>query len=421
MEDATGQQPSPSKKPRTSSDPDAAPSERERGSMEPESFKDLGGDSDEFKNLPKIKHEEAEELLKKQGIWGEQKTSIDPEDIDRARRAISAPTASKASDVNDGFVETSKKEAEHGGLRKLPELQDFLDNRPQIERTSPTFALANQKHGPNSGFCHDDGRKDPMYWFKLQHMSFRSPNVSFEHPTQKYCTTERRLRDCMKKLDPVYEHRLAKGKIIFDAGDVRSTIDDDLLEKSSKCAQRAASLKSELLGMLGDVQGTRSNLQNALLHYFLSCGISKEEIGELVLDDAAAQRAQETHDRDRTDGHIYTSKTSLGFLTVNLGNFARGHKNTMPAVYQEFFTTLDDAGVGPMLQSLAHSRSHLILLSEASELTDSEVAYLGDNGWLVHQNNAKDLAVATSLVHTSTRLRVPTTRCRPISSCPCFT
>ena len=46
-----------------------------------------------------------------------------------------------------------------------------------------------------------------------------------------------------------------------------------------------------------------------------------------------------------------------------------------------------------MVQSLARSRSHVILLNEASELTDDEVAYLGDNGWFVHQNNAKDLAV----------------------------
>ena len=46
-----------------------------------------------------------------------------------------------------------------------------------------------------------------------------------------------------------------------------------------------------------------------------------------------------------------------------------------------------------MVQSLARSRSHLILLNEASELIDDEIAYLRDKGWLVHQNYAKDLAV----------------------------
>ena len=54
MEEALGQEPSPSKKPRTSSDSAAASFEREGGSMEPGSCKDLGGDGDDFKNLPKI-------------------------------------------------------------------------------------------------------------------------------------------------------------------------------------------------------------------------------------------------------------------------------------------------------------------------------------------------------------------------------
>ena len=249
--------------------------------------------------------------------------------------------------------------------------------------------------------------------------------MSFVHPSQKYGTTEKKLWDCLKRLDPVYENRVPKGKIIFDAGDVRSTIDDDLLEKSSTFAPKADSLRQELLGKLGVVQGTRSNLQSALLHYFLSCGIYKEEVGELILDDTVANKAMELRERDRTDeGHNCTSKTSLGFVAVNLGNFVRGRKYTLPAVYAGFFDEPDSAGVGPMAQSLARSRSHLILLNEASELLDSEIAYLGDNGWLAHQNNAKTLQlwfVATSLGHTSTRLQVPTTGTRPISTCPCPT
>ena len=248
-------------------------------------------------------------------------------------------------------------------------------------------------------------------------MIFRDPNVPLQHPVQKYGCTERLLWDCMKRLDPVYMNRVPKGKIIFDAGDVRSTIDDNLLEKSSTAAQRADSLRQELLGKLEDVRGTRSNLQNAswrrvrpqlkeptasgrsywgsskmfevpavtcgkaLLHYFLSCGINKEEVGEIILDDAVATRAMELRERDRADdGHIYTSKNSLGFLTVSLGNFVRGRKNIFPAVYAALIDERDSAGVGPMVQSLARSRSHLILLNEASQLLDSEIAYLGDNG-----------------------------------------
>ena len=78
---------------------------------------------------------------------------------------------------------------------------------------------------------------------------------------------------------------------------------------------------------------------------------------------------------------------------MNLGNFVRDRKNTLPKVYAGFIDELDDSGVGPMVKSLARSKSHLILLNEASELLDSEVAYLVQEGWLVHQNNAKDLAI----------------------------
>ena len=79
-----------------------------------------------------------------------------------------------------------------------------------------------------------------------------------------------------------------------------------------------------------------------MLHYFLSCGINKEEVGELILDDAVATRAMELGERDLTDdGHIYTSKNSLGFLTVNLGDFVRGRKNTLPAVYAAFIDERD--------------------------------------------------------------------------------
>ena len=70
----------------------------------------------------------------------------------------------------------------------------------------------------------------------------------------------------------------------------------------------------------------------------------------------------------------------------------RERKNTLPAVYAEFIDERDDADVGPMVKPLARSRSHLILLNEASQLVDSEIAYLGDNRWLV-QNNAKDRAI----------------------------
>ena len=112
----------------------------------------------------------------------------------------------------------------------------------------------------------------------------------------------------------------------------------------------------------------------------------KEEIGELTLDHPEVEKAIQHRERDQTTfGHVYTSKIGLGYLTVNLGNFVRGRKNTLPKVYAGIVDELDDSGVGPMVKSLlARSKSHLILLNEASELLDSEVAYLVQEGWLVH-------------------------------------
>ena len=387
-------QSAPFKKPRTSADPPTTEVKEESGSVDPESFVGLGEDQNVFDNLPKISEEEVQEAMRKQGVWGKQSTHVDPKDIDMARTFSSAPDASRASEINDEFVATSKKGEEQLDIRSLEEFKTFMEKKNQtLERSSPTFALANQKHGPNTGFYHDGGRTDPIYWFKLQHMIFRDTRTSMKHPTQKYGCSEMQLWNQIKRLPP-YEVRVSKGKIIFDAGDVRSTVDDVLLERSSNAAEKAANLRRELLEKLESVRGTRGTLQNSLLHHFLSCGIDKEEIGELTLDHPEIEKTIHHRERDQTTfGHVYTSKIGLGYLTVNLGNFVRGRKNTLPKVYAGVVDELDDSGVGPMVKSLARSKSHLILLNEATELLDSEVAYLVQEGWLVHQNNAKDLAI----------------------------
>ena len=144
-----------------------------------------------------------------------------------------------------------------------------------------------------------------------------------------------------------------RARSIFDAGDVRSTVDDVLLERSSNAAEKAANLRRELLEKLESVRGTRGTLQNSLLHHFLSCGIDKEEIGELTLDHSEVEKTIHHRERDQTTfGHVYTSKIGLGYLTVNGGNFVRGRKNTLPKVYAGVVDELDDSGVGPMVKSL---------------------------------------------------------------------
>ena len=222
----------------------------------------------------------------------------------------------------------------------------------------------------------------------------RDPNAPFTHPTQKYGNSERLLWDCMQRMEPVYENRVSKGKTIFDAGDVRSTIDNDLLEKSSICAQKADSLRQESWksSEMFEVPAVTCKMRC----FTTSCRMasakrkSASSFSKMLWPTGPwnSERGIEL-----MKGTFTHRRLHLDFLTVNLGNFVRGRKHTLPAVYAGFLDERDSAGVGPMVQSLARSRSHLIFLNEASELIDSEIAYLGDNGWLVHQNNAKDLAI----------------------------
>ena len=77
------------------------------------------------------------------------------------KKATSTPSAWKSSDVNNEFFDTAKKEAEDGDLKKLDEYQEFLANGQRMKRNSPTFALASQRHGPNTGFYHNNVGKIP--------------------------------------------------------------------------------------------------------------------------------------------------------------------------------------------------------------------------------------------------------------------
>ena len=86
-----------------------------------------------------ISDEDVQEAMKKQGIWGDQSTHIDPQDLDLARKASSAPDASKATEMNDDFVSTSKRESEELDLKKLDEYKVFLEQNRPVERSSTTL------------------------------------------------------------------------------------------------------------------------------------------------------------------------------------------------------------------------------------------------------------------------------------------
>ena len=191
----------------------------------------------------------------------------------------------------------------------------------------------------------------------------------------------------MAKMDLVYMGRKSKNDIVFRAGDLRSTYDEELLEKSSDAGLRVERARKKLYEKLLSEGGTREQLQNAMLHYFLACKITAEEAGDLILEDEKAYR--KANEDIRQDGPpVYTSKDSLSILTVNLGNFIRGRKKTVPAKYAQLVDKKDDSGVGPLVKSFARSKSHIICLLEASTLDIEEVAYLVRHGWCMQSNKA---------------------------------
>ena len=107
--------------------------------------------------------------------------------------------------------------------------------------------------------------------------------------------------------------------------------------------------------------GTREQLQNAMLHYFLACKISVDEVGDIILEDEQALFKEEAAiNADCPPTYIF--KESLSVLAVNLLNLIRGRKNTVP-----------EHGIGPLVTNLARSKGHVILLLESSNLELHEV------------------------------------------------
>ena len=176
MDDAHAQS-APLKKPRTSADPPATTVKEESGSVDPESFVGLGEDQNAFDNLPKISEEEVQEAMKKQGVWGEQSTYVDPKDMDMARNISSAPDASKASEINDEFVAKSKKGEEELEIKNLDEFKTFLEERNQtLERSSPTFALTGEPEAWTKYWLLS------RRWSKRSHLLVQAPT----HDLQRY-------------------------------------------------------------------------------------------------------------------------------------------------------------------------------------------------------------------------------------------
>ena len=102
----------------------------------------------------------------------------------------------------------------------------------QEERGSPLRLLVEQQNGyATSGLYHTGIRDDPIQSFKVQHMVWRVQADA--HPQQKYYLKEEHMFGYMCQMNPIYERRPSRNQVIFHSGDIRSTLNDSLMEKAS--------------------------------------------------------------------------------------------------------------------------------------------------------------------------------------------
>ena len=192
------------------------------------------------------------------------------------------------SPLRDDWIHLDKAKAsdENSLIENSENSPEFCSYRSEAK--SPIKLLRAQKHGgPRAGFYHDNCRNDPVVSFKLWHMCYRTQNANFpaQHPYEKYRANETQVFQAMARLDPVYMGRKSKNDVVFGAGDLRSTYDEELLEKSSDAGLRVERAHKKLCEKLLAEGGTREQLQNAMLRYFLACKITAEEAGDLILED----------------------------------------------------------------------------------------------------------------------------------------
>ena len=341
--------------------------------------------------------EEAEQKVC-QGVWGDTTTTLLPdafELLEEDPEADSTPGRLDPQPTNEELVDKAKDYGESFVIRRSREFRQYREGKLDQELGSPIRILSKQRHGgPHGGFYHDHCRNDPVTSFKLWHMVYRTKSSDFpaQHPCEKYRATERRVFEAMARLDPVYMGRKSKNDIVFRAGDLRSTYDEELLEKSSDAGLRVGNAHKKLYEKLLSEGGTQAELQNAMLHYFLACKITAEEAGDLVLEDEQAYHQANT-DIILDGPPVYTSKEALSILTVNLGNFVRGRKKTVPEKFAAHVDRKDYNGVGPLVKILARSKNHIACVLEASNVDIEEVSYLVRHGWYMQSNMGRDIMI----------------------------
>ena len=195
----------------------------------------------------------------------------------------------------------------------------------------------------------------------------------------------------MCQMNPIYERRPARNQVIFHSGDIRSTLNDSLMEKASAIRETALEVPDALLERVKELSdtgnpATREELMNALLHYFLAAGVDEEEIGDLSLDKIPNPQLHRFGLAEDAPVPVYTCKSKYTALIANLGSFVRGRKRTV-------------------INSLARSKSHLFMLCEASAINAVERRFLHERGWMTLSNKHGDILIGSRVNDVESSMR----------------
>ena len=257
-----------------------------------------------------------------QGIWGQVETGVDPEAFrDYAQRAAASAEAENEKAFANMEEASDKKE-----LVNTEEYKHFRDSVfYHEERGSKLRLLTEQQNGYGySGLYHTGIRDDPVQSFKVQHMIWRVPADA--HPQQKYSLKEEHMFRAMCNMSPIYDRRLGRKKVVFRAGDARSTLNDSLMEKASAIRESALEVQDALLARVKELSdsgnpATCQELMYAMLHLFLAAGVDEDEIGDLSLDKIPNPQIHRFGLAEDAPVPVYTSKSKYTALIVNLGSF----------------------------------------------------------------------------------------------------
>ena len=103
---------------------------------------------------------------------------------------------------------------------------------------------------------HDDVRADHVGAFKVQHMRWRVRH--HPHQQEKFHLSETELFDSLVKTQPIYMRRPSRNDVVSRAGDIRSTLDDHLMEKPSDIRASALEVTPGLIEKVRELAANAS-------------------------------------------------------------------------------------------------------------------------------------------------------------------